>query len=114
MLNQQGHVTECTGDNIFIIKAGLLMTPDPVEGALGGITRSTILEVASSAGVPCKETVMTRYDLYTADECFLTGTGAEIIPVTSIDGRTVGGGNPGPMTRELIVRFRERINSGAL
>jgi branched-chain amino acid aminotransferase len=114
MLNQQGHVTECTGDNIFIIKAGLLMTPAPVEGALGGIPRSTILEVASSAGVQCKETVMTRYDLYTADECFLTGTGAEIIPVTSIDGRTVGGGNPGPMTRELIVRFRERINSGAL
>ena len=114
MLNHQGHVTECTGDNIFIIKSGILKTPDPTEGALDGITRGTILDLARSAGIPCQEKVLTRYDLYTADECFLTGTGAELIPVTTIDGRTIGNGTPGTTTRELVLRFRERVNAGII
>jgi branched-chain amino acid aminotransferase len=91
MLNTAGHVAECTGDNIFIVKYNKLLTPPSYEGALEGITRNTVLELAESLGIKGAETILTRFDLYTADECFVTGTAAEIMPVISIDNRTIGG-----------------------
>lgn len=109
MLNSFGHVTECTGDNIFIVKNNELFTPSTHEGALDGITRATVLELAESLGIRSAETILTRYDLYTADECFLTGTGAEIIPVTSIDARTIGSGEPGQITVKLINSFKKFV-----
>lgn len=109
MLNSFGHVTECTGDNIFIVKNNVLLTPSTYEGALDGITRATVLELAETLGIRSAETILTRYDLYTADECFLTGTGAEIIPVTSIDARIIGNGEPGPITVKLINSFKKYV-----
>lgn len=109
MLNTAGHVAECTGDNIFIVKGNQLFTPPPYEGALEGITRATVFELAESLGIKTAETILTRYDLYTADECFLTGTAAEIIPVTSIDGRSIGAGQPGIMTGTLVESFRNYV-----
>ncbi|MCX8091502.1 MAG: branched-chain-amino-acid transaminase [Verrucomicrobiae bacterium] len=106
MLNAEGFVAECTGDNIFIVKQGELLTPPLSAGALYGITRRTVIELAEEAGYKVREPNLTRYDLYNADECFLTGTGAEIVPVTRIDGRTIGRGRPGPVTRELEQRYR--------
>ena len=105
MLNQEGFVAECTGDNIFLVRQGQLFTPPLSAGALYGITRNTVLDLARERGIPTAETNLTRYDLYIADECFLTGTGAEIIPVTRIDGRVIGDGKPGPVTRDLIQRY---------
>ncbi|MCX8155891.1 MAG: branched-chain-amino-acid transaminase [Verrucomicrobiae bacterium] len=105
MLNQEGFVAECTGDNIFIVRQGQLYTPPLSAGALYGITRNTVLDLARERGIPTAEINLTRYDLYIADECFLTGTGAEIIPVTRIDGRVIGQGRPGPVTRDLIQRY---------
>jgi len=105
MLNNEGFVAECTGDNIFIVRQGQLFTPPLSAGALYGITRNTVLDLARERGIPVSETNLTRYDLYIADECFLTGTGAEIIPVTRIDGRLIGNGKPGPITRDLIQRY---------
>ncbi|WCJ60334.1 branched-chain-amino-acid transaminase [Fontisphaera persica] len=105
MLNQEGFVAECTGDNIFIVRQGHLYTPPLSAGALYGITRNTVLDLARERGLPTSEINLTRYDLYIADECFLTGTGAEIIPVTRIDGRVIGQGKPGPVTRDLIQRY---------
>jgi len=107
MLNEQGYVAECTGDNIFIFKNGSLLTPPISAGALGGITRSVVLEIAREFGMPASETNLTRYDLYTADEFFLTGTAAEIIPVVNLDARPIGDGTPGPLTAKFITRFRE-------
>ncbi len=109
MLNQEGFVAECTADNIFLIYSGVLQTPAPGWGALGGITRSVVLDLAAAAGMTIRETVLTRYDLYTGDECFLTGTGAEIIPVVSIDGRRIGTGKPGPGTEKLKKEFEQYV-----
>jgi len=110
LLNHEGYVTECTADNIFIVRDGTLLTPAPHYGALDGITRMTVINLAPSCGITSLETALTRYDLYTADECFMTGTGAEIMPVTMIDGRLIGNGKPGPVTRRLIAGFRKLIS----
>jgi len=113
MLNFNGRVAECTADNIFMFKNGELETPDLMQGALGGITRAAVLELAAAAGIPARETVLGLHDFYNSDECFLTGTGAEVMPVVSIDGRTIGDGKPGKMTLEMLERFRElRIRDG--
>ncbi len=109
MLNRDGFVAECTADNIFIVKDGVLYTPEPTMGALDGITRDFVIELAGEMGRECRYTAIARYDLYNSDECFLTGTGAEILPVVMIDGRTIGRGNPGPVTAELKKAFDEEI-----
>lgn len=106
MLNAEGFVAECTGDNIFIVKAGALLTPPLSAGALYGITRGVVMELAQSDGVPVAEPNLTRYDLFNADECFLTGTGAELIPIVKIDGRVIGMGKPGALTRRLVDKYR--------
>jgi branched-chain amino acid aminotransferase len=107
MLNYHGRVAECTADNIFIMKDGTLKTPAQLEGALGGITRGAVMDLATEAGIPCIKTTLGLHDLYNADECFLTGTGAEIMPVIEIDGRKIGDGKPGRTTGELLEAFRE-------
>jgi branched-chain amino acid aminotransferase len=101
MLNAEGFVAECTGDNLFIVKNRAVFTPPLSAGALYGITRQTVIELAEEAGLKVSEPNLTRYDLFNADECFLTGTGAELIPVVKIDGRVIGTGKPGPITRRL-------------
>jgi branched-chain amino acid aminotransferase len=105
MLNSEGFVTEGTADNIFIIKNGTLFTPPLSAGALYGITRGTVIELAEKLGVKVGEPNLTRYDLFNADECFLTGTGAEIMPVIKIDGRVIGTGKPGPLTKKLVEEY---------
>ena len=105
MLNAEGFVAECTADNLFIIKNGALLTPPNYAGALYGITRGTVMEIAEQLGVKVAETNLTRYDLFNADECFLTGTGAEIMPVIKIDGRVIGGGEPGALTKKLVKEY---------
>lgn len=107
MLNHKGEVAECTGDNIFIIKNGVLKTPSADAGILEGITRNAVLDLARSAGIPTQETTLIRHDLYVADEMFLTGTAAEVVPVVSLDGRQIGDGKPGVMTRRLLGLFHE-------
>ncbi len=102
MLNSFGLVSECAGDNIFAIRKGLLMTPSISMGVLEGITRNEVIRLARAKGIEVRQLVMTRHDLFIADECFLTGTGAEIVPVIKIDGRTIGDGKPGPVTRGLM------------
>ena len=107
MLSSDGYVAECTGDNIFIVKKGALMTPPASVGALKGVTRLAVMGLAGEENVPVKEKMMKPKDLYSADECFLTGTAAEIIPVTKIDGKTIGEGKPGRITSQLLTAFRE-------
>jgi branched-chain amino acid aminotransferase len=107
MLNEQGYVAECTGDNLFLIKNGTLLTPLISDGALDGITRSVIVELAEKMGIPFKERSLTRYDIFTADECFLTGTAAEVIPVIALDRRVIGTGKPGPATARFMAGFSE-------
>ncbi len=107
MLNHHGQVAECTADNIFLVKNGALKTPDLMQGALAGITRSAVLDLARERSIETQETVMALHDLYNADECFLTGTGAEIVPVVGIDGRRIGDGKPGAMTKALLAAFRD-------
>lgn len=107
MLNEQGFVSECTGDNIFIVSDGLISTPPISSGALAGVTRAVAIRIADEFGFEVTESQMTRYDIYTADECFLTGTAAEIIPAVELDHRPIGDGKPGPVTRRLIARFHE-------
>lgn len=107
MLNEQGYVAECTGDNIFIVKNGKLFTPPIASGALAGVTRAVVFEMAAEMGLAISEPEMTRYDIYTADECFLTGTAAEVIPAVKLDNRPIGDGKPGPITARLIKRFHE-------
>jgi len=107
MLNKEGFVAECTGDNIFIVKGNLLLTPSGSKGALDGITKNTVLHCAEKIELQIKESELTPYDLYTAEECFLTGTGAEIMPVIEIDGRTIGNGHPGKITTKLSMIFKD-------
>jgi branched-chain amino acid aminotransferase len=107
MLNKEGYVAEATGDNIFLVKKGILITPPAYVGLLEGVTRNAVLDLAREKGIPAEEKVFTLYDVYTADEVFLTGTAAEIIPTVRVDGRPIADGKPGPMTRELIAAFRE-------
>lgn len=111
MLNSEGFVAECTGDNIFIVKGGNLMTPPLSAGALYGITRGTVMALARNTGMAVSEPNLTRYDLFNAEECFLTGTGAEIIAVVKIDGRVIGTGKPGPVTAKLIAKYHELTKS---
>ena len=105
MLNNEGFVAECTADNIFIIKGGQLMTPPLSAGALYGITRGVVLDLAAAAGMKVSEPNLTRYDLFNADECFLTGTGAEVVPIVKIDGRVIGTGKPGAITKKLVTEY---------
>jgi len=107
MLNHKGEVAECTADNVFILKNGVLKTPSADAGILEGITRNAVLRLAREAGIPTLETTLIRHDLYVADEMFLTGTAAEVVPVVSLDGRTIGDGQPGPITRRLLELFHE-------
>ena len=109
MLNHKGEVAECTGDNVFVVRAGILLTPPPDAGILEGITRNAVMELARAAGIDCREATLTRHDLYTADECFLTGTAAEVIPVVDIDGRMIGAGTPGPVTKQLTTAFHALV-----
>lgn len=111
MLNAEGFVSECTGDNIFIIKAGQLHTPPLYAGALYGITRGVVLELAEKVGLKAGESNLTRYDVFNADECFLTGTGAELVPVVKVDGRVIGEGKPGPYTRRLVEAYHSLTKS---
>jgi branched-chain amino acid aminotransferase len=106
MLNAEGYVSEGTGDNIFIVKDGKLFTPPLSSGALYGITRKVVIELAEQSGLSVSEPNLTRYDLFIADECFLTGTGAEIVPVVKIDGRVIGNGKPGVLTRKLVAKYQ--------
>ena len=107
MLNSSGHVAECTGDNVFIVRGGQLETPPISAGALVGITRRVVFDLAAKLGLSVSETDLTRYDIMTADECFLTGTAAEIVPVASLDGRLIGNGKPGALTLQLTELFRK-------
>ena len=106
MLNTEGYVAEGTGDNIFLVKGEKLVTPPPYVGILEGITRNIIIELARGMGIPTEEHLFTLFDVYVADECFLTGTAAEVIPVVSVDGRIIGTGRPGQMTNRLTQAFR--------
>jgi branched-chain amino acid aminotransferase len=105
MLNTQGEVAECTGDNIFIVRGGVLQTPPINAGILEGITREAVIELAGEMKIPVQQIALTRHDIFIADECFLTGSAAEIIPVVKLDSRTIGTGQPGPLTRKLTERF---------
>lgn len=107
MLNESGNVAECTADNVFIIKRGNIFTPPISAGALRGITRSVVFDIAAELGLKITETDITRHDVFIADECFLTGTAAEVIPVVKADGRPIGTGKPGSITTRMIGRFRE-------
>ena len=109
MLNHKGEVAECTGDNIFIIRKGAIHTPPIDAGILEGITRDAVIELTRAAGIAIFERSMDRHDVYTADECFLTGTAAEVIPVVECDGRSIGDGKPGPITNDLRKRFHALV-----
>ena len=112
MLNHKGEVAECTGDNIFIVKDRVLLTPGLDAGILEGLTRNAVMRLAAEGGYEVRETSLTRHDLYIADEMFLTGTAAEVVAVVSLDGRKIGTGEPGPVTRDLLERFRALTRSG--
>lgn len=109
MLNQRGNVAECTGDNIFIVSNGVVVTPPLTECALGGITRHAVMDICTELGIPCVEKVINRFDVLSADECFLTGTAAEVIAATSLDGRTIGTGQAGPITKRILVRYQQLV-----
>ena len=111
MLNHKGEVAECTGDNIFIVKNGVLKTPPPEAGILEGLTRNAVIRLAGNAELEVQEVPLVRHDIFTADECFLTGTAAEVIAAVSLDGRTIGTGKPGPVTGDLLERFRNLTSS---
>lgn len=101
MLNHQGYIAECSADNFFVVRKGIIATPPISQGALGGITRETAIELARSMGITVEERPLTRADAWTADEAFMTGTAAEVVPVVKLDGRVLGDGKPGPITRRL-------------
>jgi branched-chain amino acid aminotransferase len=109
MLNDQGFVAECTGDNVFIVHKGKLYTPAAQQGGLKGTTRHSVFDIAREIGVPIEEHDLTRYDVWNADECFLTGTGAEVIPVVKLDGREIGTAKPGPIFAKVLEAFRRRV-----
>lgn len=111
MLNDQGLVAECTGDNVFVVRHGVITTPPLSAGALDGITRRVAFEIAAELGIPMREMDMSRHEIYTADECFLTGTAAEVIAAVKLDQRIIGDGKPGPITQRVIAKFRELANS---
>ena len=111
MLNDKGEVAECTGDNVFVYSKSVLYTPPLDSGSLRGITRGTVMDIAEELGVELREQALTRYDLWTAEECFLTGTAAEVIPCVEVDHRPVGSGQPGEMTKQFISRFREKVTT---
>lgn len=110
MINAEGYVTECTTENIFIMKDGKLITPPVYVGILEGITRNTVMEIAEKNQIPVREELFITHDIYVSDECFVTGTGAEIIPVVGIDGRSIGDGKPGKVTKRLLNEYRELTN----
>ncbi|MEM6470960.1 MAG: branched-chain-amino-acid transaminase [Planctomycetota bacterium] len=109
MLNHKGEVAECTGDNIFLVKSGQLLTPPIEAGILEGITRNAVIELARESGIEVKELPFTRHDVYVADECFLTGSAAEVIPAVRLDDRPIGDGKVGPITRQLNEAFRKLV-----
>ena len=109
LMNAEGFVGECTADNLFVVKNGTLLTPSPQDGALEGITRGALLELAGEARIPAKEQRLTRYDVYTADECFLSGTGAEVMPISEVDGRQIGTTTPGRVTKQLSEAFHALV-----
>jgi branched-chain amino acid aminotransferase len=111
MLNHKGEVAECTGDNVFVVRRGELLTPPNDAGILEGVTRDAVMELAREAGIPVREIPLTKHDVYIADECFLTGSAAEVVPVVKVDARVIGDGNPGPMTRDLMARFHKLTKS---
>jgi len=111
MLNHLGFICECTGDNIFLVKDGVLQTPPDESGILLGITRQAVMDLAKAAGIRVAVGNLTRQDVYVADECFLTGTGAEVVPVTSIDKRTIGTGKVGPITQQLMQAFHKLVRA---
>ncbi|MBX9576917.1 MAG: branched-chain-amino-acid transaminase [Chthoniobacterales bacterium] len=112
LLNEQGFIAECTADNIFVVKKGVVMTPPASSGALAGISRAVAIQLALDMGLEVKEVLMTCYDVYTADECFLTGTAAEIVPVISLDRRQIGSGQPGTITKKLMQQFKKLTHQG--
>ena len=112
MLNEQGFVAECTGDNVFLVHKGKLLTPASHSGALVGITRQVAMEIAAELGLQVVETNLTRYDVWNAEECFLTGTAAEVIPVIEVDARRIGDGKPGPQTARILEVFRRKAWTG--
>jgi len=112
MLNHKGEVAECTADNIFVVRGDRLLTPPPDAGILEGITRGAVIEIALAAGIDCREATLTRHDIYTADECFITGTAAEVVPVVELDGRKIGAGTPGPVTQRLRTAFHALVRAG--
>ena len=112
MLNHKGEVAECTADNVFAVRKGVVLTPPPDAGILEGITRGAVMDLAHSASIPCREATLTRHDLYTAEEVFITGTAAEVVPVVEIDGRTIGAGVPGPITTRLAADFHAHVRGG--
>ena len=107
LLNNEGYVAECSGDNVFIVFEGKLITPPVSCGSLGGMTRRAVLDVAKRLGVEVVEKPLARFDVWTADECFLTGTAAKLIPLVELDGRSIGDGKPGPVTKKLLQGFNE-------
>lgn len=109
MLNSQGYVAECTADNVFVVHKGEMLTPAASHGALRGVTRGAVFDIASRLGIPMREANLTRYDIWCADECFLTGTGAEVIPVVKLDERVIGSGKPGPVFARLLAEFRRQV-----
>lgn len=111
MLNHKGEVSECTGDNIFLVSKGHLLTPPTDAGILEGITRAVVIELAAEARIPCRAIPLTKHDVYVADECFLTGSAAEIVPVVKVDCRLIGDGKPGRITCQLMARFHEITRS---
>ncbi|MGE9294865.1 MAG: branched-chain-amino-acid transaminase [Puniceicoccales bacterium] len=110
MLNDQGYVAECTGDNVFIVQHGKVFTPPVNAGSLTGITRGAVMEILKELGLELVETNLTRYDLWIAQECFLTGTAAEVVPVVEIDGRRIGEGKPGGITKRVLDVFHQRVS----
>jgi branched-chain amino acid aminotransferase len=112
MLNHKGEVSECSGDNIFLVKHGVLKTPPTDAGILEGITRAAVIELAHKTKITVQEIALTRHDVYTADECFLTGTAAEVIAVVKVDARPIGSGKPGPITRQLREAFQALVRQG--
>lgn len=112
MLNHKGELAECTGDNIFLVSGGELRTPPIDAGILEGITRQTVIDLAAEHNIPIREVPLTRHDVYIADECFLTGSAAEIVPVVKVDDRVIGSGEPGPITKKLTEAFHRLTRAG--